>query len=304
MRLLFVFLDGVGLGEDIPSHNPFATARLSTLNSFTNGRRWLGDLPRIESRQAVFIPTDACLGVEGKPQSATGQATIWTGINVPQVLGQHYGPRPNRAIAEIVEREGVMKKLTAEGTDVFFACAFPHEFFEIVRKGKRLLSANQLAVHSAGVKFPDANALGAGQALSADFTGEGWRARFGPDTAPLRSPFEAGQLLAQLATSHVLTFFDHWATDYIGHRGTLEQARRQLEIIDEVMAGILDSWDCSQGLVILTSDHGNIEAIGQRGHTRNPVPTLVIGDAWPLFAEGFSDLSGFAPGILRILNGR
>lgn len=301
MRLLFVFLDGVGLGEDAPAHNPFATADLPTLASFTGGRRWLCDLPRIESRQGVFIPTDACLGIDGKPQSATGQATIWTGVNVPQMLGRHYGPRPNQAIAEIIEREGVIKRLKRDGADVFFACAFPNEFFEIVRRGKRLLSANQLAMHSAGVRFPDTEAFKAGQALSSDFTGEGWRARFGSDTTPLRTPFEAGQLLAQLATRHTFTFFDHWATDTIGHRGTLEEATRLLETIDAVLAGILDAWDSSQGLLILTSDHGNIEVIGQRGHTRNQVPTLVIGEAWPIFAQGLIDLTGFAPGILRVL---
>lgn len=301
MHLLFVFLDGVGLGENNPAHNPFASARLPTLETFTNGQRWLSGLPRIESRQGAFIPTDACLGVDGKPQSATGQATILTGVNVPRELGRHYGPRPNRAIAEIIEREGVIKKLKADGADVFFACAFPNEFFEVVRRGKRLLSANQLALHSAGVAFPDTEALKDGRALSSDFTGAGWRARFGPDAAPLRTAFEGGRLLAQLASNHAFTFFDHWATDYIGHRGTLEEATAQLETIDAVLAGILDAWDDSRGLVILTSDHGNIEAIGQRGHTRNPVPTLIIGEAWPVFADGLSDLTGFAPGILRVL---
>lgn len=301
MRLLFLFLDGVGLGNDAPAHNPFAAANLPTLASFTDGRHWLRDLPRIESRRGVFIPTDACLGVEGKPQSATGQATIWTGANVPQILGQHYGPRPNRAIAEIIEHQGVARKLKAEGVDVFFACAFPAEFFENVRRGKRLLSANQLAMHSAGVRLPDTEALKAGQAISSDFTGEGWRARFGADSAPLRTPFEAGRFLARLAAGHTFTFVDHWATDTIGHRGTLEEATRQLETIDAVLAGILDVWDDSQGLILLTSDHGNIEAIGQRGHTRNHVPTLIIGQAWPLFADGLTDLTGFAPAMLRVL---
>lgn len=301
MHLLFIFLDGVGLGEDTPAHNPFSVANLPTLASFTEGRRWLCDLPRIESQRGVFIPTDACLGIEGKPQSATGQATIWTGANVPQILGQHYGPRPNRAIAEIIERKGIIKRLRAQGADVFFACAFPNEFFENVRRGKRLLSANQLALQSAGVQFPDTEALKAGQALSSDFTGEGWRARFGADSVPLRTSFEAGRLLAQLSARHTFTLFDHWATDYIGHRGTLEDATRMLETIDAVLEGILSNWDSAQGLVILTSDHGNIEAIGHRGHTRNRVPTLIIGQAWPIFAEGLTDLTGFAPSILRTL---
>ena len=29
--------------------------------------------------------------------------------------------------------------------------------------------------------------------------------------------------------------------------------------------------------IVLTSDHGNIEAMNERGHTRNPIPFVVFG---------------------------
>ena len=50
-----------------------------------------------------------------------------------------------------------------------------------------------------------------------------------------------------------------------------------LEMIDAVLGGLLAAWDDENGLLILTSDHGNIEEKDQRQHTRNPVPTLLIG---------------------------
>ncbi|MBN1310445.1 MAG: hypothetical protein JXB30_03425 [Anaerolineae bacterium] len=301
MRILFLFLDGVGLGENDPTQNPFAVANLPTLTGFTDGHSWLRGLSRIEGKQSVFIPTDACLGIEGKPQSATGQATILTGINVPEMIGRHYGPRPNRSIAEIIERDNVLSRLKAHGIDIAFANAFPETFFESIRRGKRLLSANQLALHTADVIFPGTEALQQRKAFSVDFTGRGWKARFGTNSTPVMTPFEAGQHLAQLAGEHDFTFFDHWLTDYIGHRGTLQEAVDLLETIDGVMAGILDVWDISEGLVILTSDHGNIEETGQRGHTYNPVPTLIVGKSWATIAEGLTDLTGFAEGILRAL---
>jgi bisphosphoglycerate-independent phosphoglycerate mutase (AlkP superfamily) len=72
-----------------------------------------------------------------------------------------------------------------------------------------------------------------------------------------------------------------------------------------MLAGLLDAWDDDEGLIVLTSDHGNIEDLSQRGHTRNPVPTLVIGSARHVFTDGLTDLTGFTPGILRtLLNGR
>jgi hypothetical protein len=304
MRILFLFLDGVGLGEDDPQHNPFAAADFPTLMDFTGGRRWLRNLPAMTSKRGVFIPTDACLGVEGRPQSATGQAAILTGLNVPAMLGYHYGPRPTQAIANILHHENLIKKLVGRGIQVGFPTAFPPAFFENVERGKRLLSTNQLAMHMAGVPLPDATALLKGEAMSADFTGEGWRTQLGYIDAPILSPYQAGQMLGHLARRYDFTFFDHWVTDYLGHRGTLQQAITLLKVIDGVLAGLLSEWDDSQGLIILTSDHGNLEDLSHRRHTRNPVPTLIIGEASHTFAQDLSDLTGFAASILHTLDGR
>src|SRR5687767_15951194 len=115
MRILLLFFDGIGLGAENPAINPFAAATLPTLERLAGGERWLANAQRIETDRAVFLPTDACLGVDGKPQSATGQGAIMTGLNVPQLVGQHYGPKPNPAIAEIVRRESVARKLVEQG---------------------------------------------------------------------------------------------------------------------------------------------------------------------------------------------
>src|SRR5690349_3223338 len=98
MRILLIFIDGIGLGDDDPAHNPFAVANTPTLHALARGHRWLRDTGRVESARATFIPTDARFGVEGRPQSATGQAVILTGRNVSAEIGEHYGPRPNPAI--------------------------------------------------------------------------------------------------------------------------------------------------------------------------------------------------------------
>jgi len=41
---------------------------------------------------------------------------------------------------------------------------------------------------------------------------------------------------------------------------------------------LLDAWDDRQGLILLTSDHGNLEDLSTRRHTSNPVPALLIGN--------------------------
>ena len=87
-HILFLFLDGVGLGLDDPATNPFVTASIPTITGLIGGRKLLAGLPRLEGERATFIPTDAGLGVEGLPQSATGQAAIVTGRNIPQEIGR------------------------------------------------------------------------------------------------------------------------------------------------------------------------------------------------------------------------
>jgi bisphosphoglycerate-independent phosphoglycerate mutase (AlkP superfamily) len=60
-------------------------------------------------------------------------------------------------------------------------------------------------------------------------------------------------------------------------------------------------WDDARDLVVITSDHGNMEDISIRQHTTNDVPTVAIGAARHTFAEGLHDLTGIAPGVLRAM---
>jgi phosphopentomutase len=67
------------------------------------------------------------------------------------------------------------------------------------------------------------------------------------------------------------------------------------------LGGLLDAWDDANGLIIITADHGNLEDLSHTHHTRNRVPTWIIGADRHALAEGLSDLSHFAPAILRRL---
>src|SRR3990172_10735757 len=124
MRLLFLFLDGVGLGEPDSESNPFVTAEIPTLMRLLGGQRPFAGTPRIETARSLFVPTDAALGVDGPPQSATGQAAILTGLNVPRMIGGHWGPKPNKAVARIVERPSLFSRLGPRGRTT----ALPHTY--------------------------------------------------------------------------------------------------------------------------------------------------------------------------------
>lgn len=310
-KLLFLFLDGVGLGQDEADNNPFAHFEFQTLTTFTRGKRWLASLQQIDTERATFVPVDANLGLETIPQSATGQATIMTGINVPQQLGYHYGPKPNPEVIEIVEEHSIIRTLTDSGVRGRLLNAYPNRFLDAIERGKRLRSSNQLALHVGGIPMPGSEDYLEGRGVSADFTGRMWQERLAESDAasvmwrerlrqlPVRAPQEAGRHIVDLMEDIDFAFYDYWLTDYIGHRGSMEDAGRVLGTLDGVLEGILEAWDDSSGLIVITSDHGNIEDLAGRGHTRNQVPAVVIGHERHKFIENIHDLTGFAPAMVR-----
>ena len=303
-HVLLIFLDGIGLGDDDPDVNPFAVARTPTLHALAGGHKWLRSTPATDTGRALFIPTDPRLGVPGRPQSATGQATILTGRNVPAEIGEHYGPRPNPAVRAILNEDNVFSRVLRAGGSAALIDAYPPGFHRLIARGKRLPSSIQQAVLAAGLRLYTEDDVYAGTAMSSDWTGEGWRDYLGYTDTPIYSRAEAGVHLAKLARQHDFSMFSHWFTDEIGHRGPFERGVEILELFDGVMASLLDVWDDSAGLIVITSDHGNMEDLSSRHHTENDVPTVVIGQARHTFADGLRDLTGITPGVLRVLNGR
>ncbi len=305
MKLLFVFLDGVGLGPDDPDVNPFAGAEMPHLQALLGGRRMLAQSAPYHGARASLLALDACLSVEGLPQSATGQAAILTGQNVPALLGYHYGPKPNPPVAAFLRNGNLFNQLKQRGRRSVFLNAYPPRYFEAIHSGHRLYSAIPLAVTSAGLALKTAADLHAGQALAADFTAQGWRDVLHLADTPVITPFQAGARMTEIAAQHDLTFFEYWLSDYAGHRQEMPQALSLLATLDDVLSGILHAWQDDQGLVLITSDHGNLEDLSTRRHTRNPVPAILIGSSQLRrdFSAGLNSLADLAPAICRcILN--
>jgi 2,3-bisphosphoglycerate-independent phosphoglycerate mutase len=301
MRVLFIFLDGIGLGMDDSSRNPFARAQMPHLRSLLGGRRLLADSAPYVGPRATLLGLDASLGVHGLPQSATGQAVLLTGTNVPAHLGEHYGPKPNPAVAGLLRGGSLLSRMSAAGKTAALLNAYPPRYFQSVESGRRLYSSIPLAVTSAGLPLFSKDDLFAGRAMSADFTGAGWAGMLGFPDAPVMRPAEAGLKLAHLARSYDFSLFEYWSTDYAGHKQDMAWALRQLEVLDAVLGGLLQSWRNADGLILLTSDHGNMEDLSTRRHTNAEVPALLIGGrpARAAFAEGMTSLLDIAPAILR-----
>ena len=94
MSVLLFFIDGLGIGTRGP-HNP-----LDGLESAEPLAIFQNEEPEL-IYDGRLVRTDACLGVEGRPQSASGQTTILTGVNAPAAIGYHKQGFPNQALLQI-----------------------------------------------------------------------------------------------------------------------------------------------------------------------------------------------------------
>jgi 2,3-bisphosphoglycerate-independent phosphoglycerate mutase len=306
MRLLTIFLDGVGLGPSDPRYNPFTNAHTPTLDSLLAGNSLC--LSTLGSRfqpfhtpWATLVGLDATLGIAGLPQSASNQATLLTGINVPQQLGYHYGPKPNPEIIALLATGTIFHHLKERGYRPSFLNAYPDAYFRGIDSGLRLPGAIAMAALKAGLPLMTTSDLVAGRAISADFTAQGWHQRLKLPQVPILTIQQAGQQLATIAQEYDFAFFEYWLTDIAGHRSNLASAIQLLGDFDQVLAGLLSVWDISRDLILITSDHGNLEDLSTRRHTRNPVPALLIGPE-PLrarFIPSLTDLTGILPATLQ-----
>ncbi|RIK30228.1 MAG: hypothetical protein DCC56_07780 [Anaerolineae bacterium] len=329
MKVLFIFMDGIGLGENNAKTNPLARAKMPNLNALLDGRSLVKEFAPFDGERASLIAIDAGVGVDGLPQSATGQAMLLTGKNISAELGYHYGPKPNPEVAAYLNGETLFSKCVAAGKKTALLNAYPPRYFDGIDSGKRIYSSIPMAVTNAGLELFKNEDLYAGRALSADFTGEGWRTMLGFPDAPVMDAHEAGKKLISLAMEYDFSFFEYWASDYAGHKQQMETAVRLMEGFDGVLGGVFESLKVKglkveggrskvesgklkdeggrmrdELLVLVTSDHGNMEDLSTRKHTDARVPALAIGSrsAREEFTRGMTDLTHVAPAIWRMVS--
>lgn len=291
-KTLLFFIDGLGIG-DRGSHNPFAGSGsdLDPLAHFQGAKA-----PVLMDGR--MVPTDPRLGVAGRPQSASGQTTILTGINAPGLLGFHKQGFPNRQLREVLAEKSIFLRLKKRQIEPnVFANAYTPQFFEQTPRWK---SATTCAVEAAGGHFRKLPDLLGGEALFHDFTNQALRER--GFEVPELSETEAAEILARLTEKHRFTLYEHFITDKIGHDQDMEKARRHLPRLAALLRETLKRVDLETTTVILTSDHGNIEDLSVRTHTLNDVPTVIWGRGRAETAEIIRDLADITPAILQLLS--
>lgn len=290
MPVLLFFIDGLGIGAR-GAANPFdGLDDASPLAIFQD------EEPSLPFDGAL-VRTDATLGVPGRPQSASGQTTILTGINAPAALGYHKQGFPNEALRQIINEHSIFLQLKrANITPNTFANAYTPLFFTI---RPRWVSATTTAVEAAGMNFRNLDDLQSGRAVFQDYT-NGMLIERGLDIAP-GTPEQAAKTLAALACEHRFTLYEYFITDKIGHAQDMEKARVVLARLAGLLRTLLSIVDLKHHTVVVTSDHGNIEDLSTRNHTLNQVPTLIWGAGRERIKERVRSLADITPVIVERL---
>jgi 2,3-bisphosphoglycerate-independent phosphoglycerate mutase len=288
--VLLFFIDGLGIGtrgpfnplDNLPDAAPLAVFQNETADPLFDG---------------IVVPTDPRLGVEGRPQSASGQTTILTGVNAPAQLGYHKQGFPNKPLLEIIGSHSIFRQLRDAGVGpVTFANAYTDRFFT---ERPRWISATTAAVEAAGMTFRNIADLKNGAAVFMDFTNRILIER-GVDVAE-RTEEEAADVLARLASENRFTLYEYFITDKVGHEQDMPKAREILTSLARFIRELLARLDLKRTTVILTSDHGNIEDLSSRNHTLHLVPTIIWGAERERIAATIKSLADITPAIVATL---
>jgi hypothetical protein len=264
-KVIMIMVDGFGIPE-----NGWGD---SIYSEFCNSRfvKLLSDFS---------IPVTTGMGVEGIPQSATGQTALFTGFNAAKIMGMHMQGFPGPKLRELICSRNLFSNLLERGKKVAFANAYVQFTLEELDK-MRLKSVTTTMVESSIGWVRNMEDLLSGKAVYHDLTRKTIKGKLSIDEI---SPKQAAADLMNISKEYDLTLFEYFLTDRAGHKP-------DRNVLGEVL-GNLSSFVCElidvateNTLILITGDHGNCEDITTKRHTKNPVPLFIYNHPLPRTEE-------------------
>ena len=272
-RIIYLFYDGIGLGKKDEDINPFTRYSHSYLSALG------GKLPSKELPKGWEIaPTDAGLEVEGLPQSATGQTALWTGVNGARLMNRHMTGFPGPTLVRVIKEYSIVRQFCKKNRTASLLNAYTDNYLERIQKKPRLCSASTHVQLASGQPYKNLDDLERGEALFMDYTHEIMHKIY-PELQkrfPIQTPYKRGEDLAKMA-QYDLNIHEFFLTDKAGHDQSWEMAKWCINTIEEFLDGLVKSIDPEKYLLLITSDHGNMEDLSTRQHTFHAVPTFAYG---------------------------
>ncbi|MBD1372548.1 alkaline phosphatase family protein [Hazenella sp. IB182357] len=292
MAVIFLFIDGVGLGDE-NEHNPWYIYETPGINQILNGKSLTHQAVGQYGHDTVLSALDATLGVSELPQSATGQATIFTGRNAPEAMGMHMNGLPNRELRAWVERDNLYTQFSQRKWSATFTNAYTTEFNKRAATQEGRISVSTAAILSSGSPLRYLPDLQRGEAVFHDLTRRTLK-RFIPDMKEV-TPELAAQHLWHISSVYDMVVHEFFLSDRAGHSQDPELVKWVIHHYDRFLAELVRVKK-DEDTIVLVSDHGNSEDLRVPTHTYNEVPLLLIGDIEALFSlTHLSDLTHVKP---------
>ena len=296
-NVLMVFLDGVGIGKKDELNNPFFKYGFKAFENI------FGEIPSLENQSLTngvhfLFPTDATLGVEGLPQSGTGQAALFCGFNAPKFVGKHFGPYPYSTTIPILQKESILVYFKEKYKSSYFANAYPKAFFDYINSGRSRLSVTTLTCKLTGIKLNRVSDVSTGKALTAELTNERWNQRLGYKLKVIK-PKTAARRLLRIAKKYKFTLYEYYLSDHLGHLRLANEFEKLYAEMDEFLFTLLNEIDSKEMTIVICSDHGNLEDLSIKTHTRNPALTITAGKSAKAIAESVLDITQVKEAIIK-----
>lgn len=282
-RVMMIFVDGLGVGRNNPDINPLVRFKFNFFNQFFGAFPTIRN-SKIENKYFAIKPINATMGVEGLPQSGTGQTAIFCGFNASKFIGKHFGPYPYSTLKPLIQQKNIFTELEKRNFKTYFSNAYPQKFFDYLNNGRKTLSVTTFSYLSANKKLNDVNSLLNRKAITAEIKNDIWNSKLGYNI-PVVEPQEAGKIFYEISREYHFNLFEYFLTDYAGHSRDFDYAYDVLCRLDGFLEGIISQMNFSKDLLILVSDHGNIEDLSVKGHTRNPAVGIFVGRKHKELAE-------------------
>lgn len=299
MKAIYFFIDGIAFGENNPDRNPFTRYANSVLSPLGGE---LKEYPR--SDHVFYTRTDASLGIPGEPQSATGQTSLWTGINGPKVMGFHMTAMPGVTLSRVIHEYSIIKVFRDHGKSAMFLNAYSREYLEKLALNPRFISASTHTQLASGIPPLTLEDMEKDQALYMDITNMVLQ-RLSPQNKerfPVEDPRSQGRKLVRMSRNYDLALFEYFLSDKAGHEQNWEMSKYIINVLEEFILGIMDEMDQDNELLVVTSDHGNMEDLGVKTHTGHEVPTISYGKHADLFAEKVKKLTDIPPVFYEVFD--
>ena len=300
MAFYFIFWDGVGYGKKNSVTNPFFSANLPTFRQLFNGNLPSHRFRKFSSNLVSLSPVNTTLRVPGLPQSGTGQTAIMTGINASKFVGKHFGPHPYSTLVPVIKEKNLFVQLQEMKKTFFFANGYPKRYFDYIFGPRGKVPTIALSYISAGKTLNSHEEIKNQRAISADISGSRWK-ELGHPEIDSTDPLAAGKMFSQFGKSVDLIFFEYFVTDHAGHSQKMPVAVDMLERMDGFIKGMISVCDLEHDTILMISDHGNIEDLSVKTHTKNPVPLIVIGKNHSYFSSRIKNLTHVTPAILTYI---